>query len=635
MRDAAKEKASLFSRMKEWRPNFFVCHLSYFVFVGFLGSLVFAGTEGPSLAYIDALFTSFSALTVTGLSSVNICAWSVESQAALMILMTAGSTVFLSVVPSVLRLFYMTRCVQAEFTTTSKLKRWVNSSKGAELRALRALTPIVLVYYFGFLALGTMALGFHFTADSYAFKSVLNGINPWYFAVFHVCSAFNNCGFALLVSSFTEFAEDDPTLIIVSVLIIAGNVGYPVFLRIFVWAIYNCQWFFEVKVLKRTWIDKRSALRYLLDHPRRVFTHLFSAFESLVLFVLILIMTGAEIVCYYVLEADNSFMVAYFQAVSTRTAGFSIVDMMLLNTGPVVIYTYAMYLSAYPQIFAIRKSGRDEKRKGVHLYHSSRHVGFSNWRQAVHASSDSDGDTNVENSAEMCVARNRSNPSVSCDTLSTPYPVPSPVSEPSAAAVAQNQNSGSEDSTSAGSCAHEREEQVPSNATETAISTSDVGISPHVAADRKVADVLTRRQSANRLLQAAKENVESFALNASKDAAELVIRDLKYISVAMLVVAVVENSAQFSTYNIVFELFSAYGTVGLSLGYPGSILSYSGSLFWISKLAVICIMLLGRHRGLPSSIDSAVQFKFNKTRFDLTSFGSMAALDEEDFENHL
>eukprot|EP00762_Andalucia_godoyi_P001632 ANDGO_07051.mRNA.1 Low-affinity potassium transport protein len=563
----------------------------------------------------------------------------------------------------------MTKCVQAEFTTTSKLKRWVNSSKGAELRALRALIPIVLTYYFGLLALGIIALGFHFTADSYAFKSVLNGINPWYFAVFHVCSAFNNCGFALLVSNFIEFAEDDPTLIIVSLLIIAGNVGYPVFLRIFVWAIYNCQWFFEVKVLKRTWIDKRSALRYLLDHPRRVFTHLFSAFETCVLFFLILIMTSAEIVCYFVLETENSFMVAYFQAVSTRTAGFNIVDMMLLNTGPVVVYTFAMYLSAYPQIFAIRKSGRDEKQKGEHLHHSSEHATFTNsnayarakknvaadfegrphvppsgsvdsavsgahsgWRRTDHALSDSGDDSDVENSSNACLSKSRSNPLVSCTAnmqMSCPEPSPS-------AAMAKNQISRSEDRTSAGSGVHEGTDQEPSKLTETTIPTSRADADPRTAADRNLVYVSPRRPSANQLLHAAKENVENIAANASQDAAELVIRDLKYILVAMLVVAVVENSAQFSTYNIVFELFSAYGTVGLSLGYPGSIVSYSGSLFWISKLAIICIMLLGRHRGLPSSIDSAVQFKFNKIRFDLTSFGSIGgALNNEEFESHL
>ncbi|KAG5220041.1 TRKH superfamily [Salix suchowensis] len=57
---------------------------------------------------------------------------------------------------------------------------------------------------------------------------------------------------------------------------------------------------------------------------------------------------------------------------------------------------------------------------------------------------------------------------------------------------------------------------------------------------------------------------------------------------------------------IVFELVSAYGTVGLSLGIPTENYSFCGAFHPLSKLIVCAVMIRGRHRGLPVAIDRAV-----------------------------
>jgi hypothetical protein len=49
--------------------------------------------------------------------------------------------------------------------------------------------------------------------------------------------------------------------------------------------------------------------------------------------------------------------------------------------------------------------------------------------------------------------------------------------------------------------------------------------------------------------------------------------------------------------------------VGLSLGHPGGYTSFSTVLTPVSKFVISIVMLLGRHRGLPLSIDHAVNFK--------------------------
>lgn len=56
---------------------------------------------------------------------------------------------------------------------------------------------------------------------------------------------------------------------------------------------------------------------------------------------------------------------------------------------------------------------------------------------------------------------------------------------------------------------------------------------------------------------------------------------------------------------IVFELVSAFGGIGLTLGIPTENYAFSGAFGPLSKLIVIIIMVRGRHRGLPVAIDRA------------------------------
>ena len=67
------------------------------------------------------------------------------------------------------------------------------------------------------------------------------------------------------------------------------------------------------------------------------------------------------------------------------------------------------------------------------------------------------------------------------------------------------------------------------------------------------------------------------------------------------------NDPQHFTYfKVLFECCSAYGTVGLSLGYPGSLCSFSAQWSTASKLLLMVSMMLGRHRGFPDHLDQAL-----------------------------
>lgn len=89
--------------------------------------------------------------------------------------------------------------------------------------------------------------------------------------------------------------------------------------------------------------------------------------------------------------------------------------------------------------------------------------------------------------------------------------------------------------------------------------------------------------------------------------------DLWYIFLGLFIIAIAEgdrlsntNQYAFTLFSVLFEIVSAYGTVGLSLGYPGINASFSAEFSVVSKLVVIAMQIRGRHRGLPYELDRAV-----------------------------
>jgi len=88
--------------------------------------------------------------------------------------------------------------------------------------------------------------------------------------------------------------------------------------------------------------------------------------------------------------------------------------------------------------------------------------------------------------------------------------------------------------------------------------------------------------------------------------------DLWYIFLGFFIVAISEGprlqsgDPNFTMFAVLFEIVSAYGTVGLSLGYPTINASLSAEFGVIGKLIIIAMQIRGRHRGLPYELDRAV-----------------------------
>ena len=88
--------------------------------------------------------------------------------------------------------------------------------------------------------------------------------------------------------------------------------------------------------------------------------------------------------------------------------------------------------------------------------------------------------------------------------------------------------------------------------------------------------------------------------------------DLWWLALAVWLISIIERTQivyggdYFTVFAILFEVVSAYGTVGISMGVPYDDYSFSGSWHTLSKLILICVMIRGRHRSLPYAIDRAV-----------------------------
>ncbi|KAI9815830.1 MAG: hypothetical protein M1832_005244 [Thelocarpon impressellum] len=102
--------------------------------------------------------------------------------------------------------------------------------------------------------------------------------------------------------------------------------------------------------------------------------------------------------------------------------------------------------------------------------------------------------------------------------------------------------------------------------------------------------------------------------------------DLWWIVLAVFFITIIEtsqfesNPAAYSVFNVIFEVISAYGCVGISTGLPDQMYSFSGGWHKLSKLILCAVMIRGRHRGLPVAIDRAV----------LLPGEHLAAAEEED-----
>ncbi len=277
-----------------------------FLILNLIGAILlvmpFSCADGKETTFTDALFTSTSALCVTGLSVVNTLEhWTVIGKCIILFLIQIGGIGFMTIVTTILvilgkKITLKERVVMQESFNLDTFQGMVSFAKK------------IILGTFIFEGIGAILLSIKFI-PKYGFISGL------FRGIFHSVSAFCNAGFDILGNnSIISYSNDWYINIILSLLIIIGGLGFIVWVDI-VKVIKNCK-------------GKKLALR-------KKFVNL-SLHSKLVLSIsLTLILFGWIYI--FLSEYDNpltlgnmnfgeKILASFFQSVTLRTAGFAAIE---------------------------------------------------------------------------------------------------------------------------------------------------------------------------------------------------------------------------------------------------------------------------------------------------------------------
>ncbi len=292
-------------------PRIFILSFALLILIGAVLLRMPFAAGGRNLSFVDALFSSASAVCVTGLAVINIGKdLSLAGQIVTLVLFQIGGLGIITF--SVVLFGLMGRgisfrgreIVQSAFLHTPR-------------RDFLVIVKEVLRFTFLIEIAGTILLFIRFSQD-------FPPAEAFYHALYNAVSAFNNCGYSLFSDSLMSYRGDWLVNLTVMGLIVLGGIGFIVQ--------------YEVLSLLRG-VQKKLSL-----HTKIVLMTTGS-----------LILAGA--VLFYLFEADHllkgvawqtQLLDSLFQSITPRTAGFNTVDIGLLANTTILVMMILMFIGASP-----------------------------------------------------------------------------------------------------------------------------------------------------------------------------------------------------------------------------------------------------------------------------------------------
>jgi trk system potassium uptake protein TrkH len=272
--------------------------------------LPFSSARQP-LSLIEALFTSTSAVCVTGLINVDTAHdLSLFGQIVVLLLIQTGGLGYMSITTVVAAAIGRQLSVQERLTLQEALH--VQTMEGL-IRFVLTVFKLTLAFELAGAALLTIA-----------WAGEMGIVRAAYFGLFHAVSAFNNAGFSLFSDSLIRYRGDWLVNLVVCTLVISGGLGFVVLTE-----------------LGR----RRSGVR-LSVHTRLVLTMsaLLIALGTLAVFVLERINPRTL----GPLPMHEAVLAAFFQAVTPRTAGFNTLNIADLSHPTLFVIMILMFIGAAP-----------------------------------------------------------------------------------------------------------------------------------------------------------------------------------------------------------------------------------------------------------------------------------------------
>ena len=201
-------------------------------------TLPISSVSGESTDFLDALFTSTSAVCVTGLVVVDTGSyWSMFGQTVIMILIEIGGLGFMSFTTLIAILLGKKITLRERLILQDAMNTF-------NIQGLVKMVRYVLVFTISVQFFGALLLSTQFVPQFGPGKGV-------FYSIFHSISAFCNAGFDVLGkgNSLMSFNNNIVIMMVISILIIIGGLGFTVWSEL-----YTC------KSIKRVSIHSKMVI---------------------------------------------------------------------------------------------------------------------------------------------------------------------------------------------------------------------------------------------------------------------------------------------------------------------------------------------------------------------------------------
>ncbi|WP_428867896.1 TrkH family potassium uptake protein [Clostridium sediminicola] len=274
-------------------------------------SLPVSSASGKATPLVDAIFTSTSAVCVTGLVTLNTAEyWSYFGKTVIIILIQIGGLGFMSFAT----LFALLLGKKITLKERLIMQEAMNSFS---LQGLVKLAKYILIFTFSVEGVGALFLSTKFIPN----YGVIKGI---YFSIFHSISAFCNAGFDLTGNSLIPYSQSVVVMLVISGLIIIGGLGFTVWAEI-----------------------------YSLKDIKRMSLH-----SKLVISMTLILVFGGWLLM-YIFEMNNPATIAnmplkgkvlssFFAAVTPRTAGFNSISLADMSMAGKFLTMILMFIGGSP-----------------------------------------------------------------------------------------------------------------------------------------------------------------------------------------------------------------------------------------------------------------------------------------------
>lgn len=286
-----------------------------FIVVIFVGAVILSlpvsSASGRTTNAVDALFTSTSAVCVTGLITLDTGShWSVFGQTVIMILIEIGGLGFMS--------FTTLAAILLGKKITLRERLILQDAMNAfNIQGLVKMVQYILIFTISTQLIGALIFSTQFVPEFGLGKGL-------FLSIFHSISAFCNAGFDLFGNSLMNYNSNIIVILGASALIIIGGLGFTVWIEL-----YN------FKNIKRLSLHSKMAI----------------------LMTVVLIFGGAVLM--FLFEIRNAETIAHmnigdkllnslFASITTRTAGFNSIATGEMTTAGKFLTIILMFIGGSP-----------------------------------------------------------------------------------------------------------------------------------------------------------------------------------------------------------------------------------------------------------------------------------------------